>query len=39
MKLEVFDAGDVIFNHGDSGNKFYIILKGKVSVSIPRYNN
>jgi len=35
MTLEKCNKGQVVFDFGDSGDKFYIILKGKVSVMIP----
>ena len=27
---ERFEAGDVIFNYGDVGDKFYVVMSGKV---------
>ena len=35
FKFEEFEAGEDVINHGESGDKFYIILKGKVKVMIP----
>lgn len=35
MNLEEYSADDIIFNFGDKGEKFYIILTGSVSVKIP----
>jgi len=35
LHYENVDPGDVVFRQGDYGDKFYIILKGKVQVSIP----
>ena len=35
MTLEEFGPGQNVFNHGETGNKFYIILEGKVAVLIP----
>jgi len=37
MQMEIFDKDQTIFNIGDPGNKFYIILKGSVGVHIPQY--
>ena len=31
------NKGELVFNHGDYGDKFFIILRGKVSVLIPNY--
>lgn len=36
IKYEHFAEGDAVFKHGDFGNKFYIIIKGSVSVLIPK---
>jgi CRP-like cAMP-binding protein len=33
LSLEEFKKGDVVINLGDKGNKFYIILKGIVSIN------
>jgi CRP-like cAMP-binding protein len=33
--LEHYPKGAVIFNYGDMGDKFYIILSGQVRVMIP----
>jgi CRP-like cAMP-binding protein len=35
MELEKYPGRTDLFKHGDEGDKFYIILKGKVSISIP----
>ena len=35
MKLESCKKGRSIIKHGERGDKFYIILKGKVSVQLP----
>ena len=35
LQYEFFSAGETIFNYGDFGNKFYIILKGKVEIKVP----
>jgi len=36
MRFQFYQKGDVIFRYGDPGLLFYIILKGKVSVLMPR---
>lgn len=35
MTLEIFNPGDNVINFGEPGNKYYIIIKGKVSVLVP----
>lgn len=35
MTLEEYGQGDIIFNFGDKGDKFFIILSGSVSVKSP----
>lgn len=35
LLLENFDAEEMVFDHGEPGSKFYIILKGAVGVDIP----
>ena len=35
LLLEVFAPGEMVFDYGDIGDKFFIILKGKVSILIP----
>ena len=35
MNLEEYKSEDIIFNFGDKGDKFYIILSGSVSLRIP----
>jgi len=35
LLLEQFHPGQMVFDHGDAGDKFYIILKGQVGVYIP----
>lgn len=32
MKYERGNEGDIVFNKGDKGDKFYIILLGRVSI-------
>eukprot|EP00929_Paragymnodinium_shiwhaense_P078521 TRINITY_DN4071_c0_g1_i2.p1 TRINITY_DN4071_c0_g1~~TRINITY_DN4071_c0_g1_i2.p1 ORF type:complete len:839 (+),score=168.84 TRINITY_DN4071_c0_g1_i2:240-2756(+) len=36
MRLETYEAKDVVFNLGDYGDKFYIVLDGGVHVQIQR---
>ena len=35
LTFDFYNAGDIIFNAGDSGDKFYIILRGTVSILVP----
>ena len=35
MTLEVYKPGECVINFGEIGDKFYIILKGKISLLIP----
>ena len=35
MQFEEHPCGEVLFNFGDEGDLFYVILKGQVSVEIP----
>ena len=35
LLLEKYDKGKQIFDYGDRGDKFYIVLEGSVIVSIP----
>ena len=35
MTLEEYSTDEIIFNFGDKGDKFYIILSGSVTVKIP----
>jgi len=35
MKYESFRAGEAVFKFGEHGEKFYVVLKGEVSVKIP----
>ena len=35
MKIESCKKGRSIIKYGDRGDKFYIILKGKVSCQVP----
>lgn len=34
MNLEFFDQGDILFEEGGAGDKFYIIYDGRVGISI-----
>ena len=36
LKYEFYKKGEVVFEINSAGNKFYIILKGAVSIWIPR---
>ena len=35
LLLETFNKDDMVFDFGDEGEKFYIILEGTVSIRIP----
>jgi len=35
FKFEHFDSHSNVFKWGDQGEKFYIIIKGQVSVQVP----
>ena len=39
VKHEYMRAGDHVFKYGDFGDKFYVILKGQVSIRIPDPKN
>jgi len=34
LELETFDKDDLVFNEGDTGDKFYIVDEGMVSISL-----
>ena len=34
LLLETFDEDEMVFDQGDYGDKFYIILKGEVGIDI-----
>ena len=36
MKFRFYHAGETVMNFGDPGNEFFIIMKGEVSVLVPR---
>ena len=35
MNMENFEQGEFVFNFGDLGSKFYIVLSGSIYVRIP----
>ena len=35
MKYELFEASQIVFNYGEPGDKFYVILEGEVSIKVP----
>ena len=35
MKYECIRAGETVFKFGEYGEKFYVTLRGEVSVKIP----
>lgn len=39
MFYEFFNQSEYLFRYGDQGTKFFIIIKGKVSIQIPTLNN
>ena len=38
LKFEYFNSNDKVFEYGSIGDKFYLILKGSVSVMLPSKN-
>jgi CRP-like cAMP-binding protein len=36
LKLQLMDEEEVLFNQGDTGTRFYIILSGKIGIFIRR---
>lgn len=38
IKCEKMKSGNIIFKYGERGNKFYVIMKGTVSILIPKEN-
>lgn len=36
VKLQKFKRGDLLFNHGDLGDKMYVILSGECKLSMPK---
>ena len=39
MRILVLSKDDFVFKYGDLGDKFYIIMSGKVSISVPIFNS
>ena len=35
MQFEEYKPNDYVFKYGDDGDKFYLVIKGKVTVHIP----
>eukprot|EP00347_Sterkiella_histriomuscorum_P011829 403370944 len=35
LNLEFYDYGSTIFNYGDQGDSFYVILQGQVGIKVP----
>ena len=35
MQYDIAYKGDIVFNYGDKGNLFYIILSGQIEVWTP----
>ena len=35
LTSEYFEAGETVFQQGDDGDRFYLIARGKVSVTVP----
>lgn len=36
MTLQLFRKGQYIFNYGDAGDSFYIVLRGLISIQLPK---
>ena len=36
MRFESFRKGDYIYKHGDYADKFFILLKGRASILMPK---
>ena len=36
MKMRYYKAGEHVMNYGEVGAEFFIILKGKASVIVPK---
>ena len=35
LKFEFYNKDEIVFNVGDKGDKFYIIMQGEASVLVP----
>ena len=35
MRFQAFEAGEKVFDCGDEGNLFYVIMEGEVLVKVP----
>lgn len=35
LRIEEHEAGEAVFNYGDTGSQFYIIIEGSVEVKVP----
>lgn len=35
LLLETFERDEMIFDYGDEGDKFYIVVQGSVSIRVP----
>ena len=36
LNIETFKQGDIIINYGDEGDKFYVVLEGRVAILKPK---
>ena len=36
LNIETFNKGDIIINYGDEGDKFYVVLEGRVAILKPK---
>jgi hypothetical protein len=42
MTVRTYRVGDVVFNHGEQGNEYFVIARGRVSIKVPtllKYNS
>ena len=37
MRLKAFEAGEKVFDCGDEGNLFYVIMEGEVLIKVPTH--
>ena len=35
IQYEEYQEGDIVFRYGDDGDKFYLIMKGEITVFTP----